>query len=548
MAVIKAGSFVKTATPGTTTQDVPHGLGVVPKALILFHAGGTASATYVDFATPFLSFTDENRSSICIATGHTDNDSGGDSARRYGAYAMAQINGSNASFGFNATVSAWDTTNFTLSYPADSTSTAARIIGFLAIGGSTVQSKVVDHTLDGDTGPDPITGAGFTPTLALMLSGGNLTGGLPVTDSSHGILSFGVTDGTNQFTLGTGASNAVSQPDAHRSQRTDNCFLSLNTTQAYTWLAAVTSLDSDGMTLNVTTAGTAASHLGVLFLRGVAFKMGFFDKDDSGSTNAVDTISTPDVNPQGVMLASFQNVATTSIVDHGRFVVGFSDGTNEYTANYNDQDFDSNSNSNVSSYLHTTKAFHEQNNDSKSTTGLADLAVATEQFALTWTTNFTVATEICYVAFGDIAISADVTGTAGDGTTEVLIVAGGQTIIITLTNDTWVASGATFNAQRQNIIDGIDSAQAEAAGWDAVVKAGLAVTDVVRTSDTVVTITLPAFGSYNITASETITVTVPGTAVTSASPIVATPTFLVAAGRAIPPFPNRVLRVWPARR
>jgi hypothetical protein len=47
---------------------------------------------------------------------------------------------------------------------------------------------------------------------------------------------------------------------------------------------------------------------------------------------------------------------------------------------------------------------------------------------------------------------------------------------------------------------------------------------VVRTSDTVVTITLPAFGTYNITAGETITVTVPATAVTGDA-IVATPTF-----------------------
>lgn len=105
--------------------------------------------------------------------------------------------------------------------------------------------------------------------------------------------------------------------------------------------------------------------------------------------------------------------------------------------------------------------------------------------------------------------------------------AGGKTIILTLTDDTWVASGATFNAQRQNIINGIDSAQSEATGWDAVVKAGLAVTDVARTSDTVVTITLPAFASYNITVSETVTATIPATALTAAEAIVASPTFSV---------------------
>lgn len=128
-----------------------------------------------------------------------------------------------------------------------------------------------------------------------------------------------------------------------------------------------------------------------------------------------------------------------------------------------------------------------------------------------------------------VGASCALTGTIASGATEADIVAGGETIILTLTNDTWVASGATFNAIRQDIIDGIDSAQSEANGWDAVVKAGLAVTDVARTSDTVVTITLPAFATYNVTATETITATVPGSALTGATPIVAAPTFTVAA-------------------
>jgi hypothetical protein len=123
--------------------------------------------------------------------------------------------------------------------------------------------------------------------------------------------------------------------------------------------------------------------------------------------------------------------------------------------------------------------------------------------------------------------AATTSGTLVSGAVESDIVNGGKTLVITLTNDTWVASGATFNAQRQAIINGIDSAQAEAAGWDAVVKAGLAVTDVVRTSATVVTITLPAFASYSVTANETITTIVPGAAVTGGSPITASPTLTI---------------------
>ncbi len=126
-------------------------------------------------------------------------------------------------------------------------------------------------------------------------------------------------------------------------------------------------------------------------------------------------------------------------------------------------------------------------------------------------------------------VTVALTGTAAASITEADIVAGGKTIILTLTNDTWVASGAAFDAIRQDIINGLDSAQAEAAGWDAVVKATQAVTGVVRTSDTIVTITLDAFGTYDITATETITATVPATALNRAQAVIATPTFTISA-------------------
>lgn len=123
---------------------------------------------------------------------------------------------------------------------------------------------------------------------------------------------------------------------------------------------------------------------------------------------------------------------------------------------------------------------------------------------------------------------AAISGTL-DGSTEKDVVSGGKTIIITLTNDTWVAAGATFNAQRQNIIDGLDSAQSETLGWNNEVRDKEVVTAVVRTSDTVVTITLSAASAYNPGADETITVTVPATALTGATELTGTPTISVSA-------------------
>ena len=125
-----------------------------------------------------------------------------------------------------------------------------------------------------------------------------------------------------------------------------------------------------------------------------------------------------------------------------------------------------------------------------------------------------------------VPTTAAVTGTATASINETDVINGGKTVIVTLSNDTWVASGAVFNAIRQDIIDGLDSAQAEATGWNAKVRDVMDVTSVVRTSSTVVTITLPAAADYDTTANETITVTVPASALTtSAIAVTASPTF-----------------------
>jgi hypothetical protein len=135
------------------------------------------------------------------------------------------------------------------------------------------------------------------------------------------------------------------------------------------------------------------------------------------------------------------------------------------------------------------------------------------------------------IFLGQSGKSAALTGTITAGVTEADIVAGGKTLIITLTGDTWIAAGAgSFDLQRDEILAGIDSAQSELLGWDLVPKTLQSLGGIVRTSDTVVTITWDAFATYNITAQETITVTVPSTAVVGAASIVATPTFTVSVG------------------
>jgi hypothetical protein len=156
----------------------------------------------------------------------------------------------------------------------------------------------------------------------------------------------------------------------------------------------------------------------------------------------------------------------------------------------------------------------------------------TTDYTPSWTEATSDDWHLVSAVFEEVATSSVVlTGTVTDDT-EADIVTGGSTIILTLTGDTFIAAGTGpigTTANTQALIDGITSAGAEGTGWNAVVRAGIETTDVVRTSATVATITLDAEATYNITANETITVTIPAVVLTGGVAIVASPTFTITA-------------------
>lgn len=121
------------------------------------------------------------------------------------------------------------------------------------------------------------------------------------------------------------------------------------------------------------------------------------------------------------------------------------------------------------------------------------------------------------------------TGTMVPTSTETNIVDGGRTVILTLTGDTFV----TGTTSEDGIAAGSDSdIAASGTNWNSLIKTTLDNTDVVISTTTVAndtaTITLPAFGTYDIPATETIDWEIPAASLTtSASPIIATPTFTI---------------------
>ena len=106
-------------------------------------------------------------------------------------------------------------------------------------------------------------------------------------------------------------------------------------------------------------------------------------------------------------------------------------------------------------------------------------------------------------------VSIALTGTAvAGGVLESEIVTGGETVIITLTGSTWGATLGADNAVTTAFLAAITGDLADAAGFNAQVT--LVHGNLVQTSTTIMTLTLPATAGYSITSgNETVTIAPP---------------------------------------
>ena len=136
-----------------------------------------------------------------------------------------------------------------------------------------------------------------------------------------------------------------------------------------------------------------------------------------------------------------------------------------------------------------------------------------------------------YFNAAEAGTTAVLTGTSITGSpTEADVVAGtAGTIIITIAGDTFKAAGTGVigsTADTTALFNGISGS----ASWNAEVRANFAPGDIVRDGDNQCTITIGAEAGYDISSTDTITVTVPtDVQVIGAGAIVATPTISITA-------------------
>ncbi|MFN0123397.1 MAG: C25 family cysteine peptidase [Blastocatellia bacterium] len=397
----QVGSFAKSTAAATATQTVSHSLGVTPRAIIFWTTGQTANGSFGASFLYGMGFTD-GTGSRAVAAASQDNQGTSNTSRRIASKAITIVQWGETLLA-EADLQSWNTTGFTLSWTTNNNQ--AYIINFLAIGGSDVRAKVVDWVMGTATGNRSVTGVGFIPDLVFHAHAGSGFTGAIGTSAQHAGFGIGVMNANSeQWSNELLSADNLGTSDTQRAQRSDACLTTINNTPAHTKIASYASMDTDGFTVNFTTANTTAGRVISLALQCVSSTPGAFNKS-TGAATATQAVTGVGFRPQAVFFSSFQDVVAANPITNTRLGVGASDGTNERSIALTDGD--NLGTTEVDSINKNNKVFILNNNNSPGAVQAeADLnSMDADGFTLGWTTNNAVATEIHYVAMAPCSVT-----------------------------------------------------------------------------------------------------------------------------------------------
>jgi hypothetical protein len=393
----KVGTVTKDTTTGVHTQTFASELGFTASGIIFWATAQTATGTAAD-ANMFIGFTN---GTTHVSNVSTSNDAAASSA--VGEVTSTScvslcINGSNTSVGqATCTITA---NGFSLVW-STTTNNQAYKINYWAFGGTDITNVSVQSNLFAGTGNRTYTTTGSFQGDILLVMGTGLSANAANGGRAFGCFGAAVSS-SKQFVSAYTADGSLVTMDTKKTQRTNKCVMAMNDVGTVLTDADFVAWTSTGFTLNHTVADTGDAML-CMIIKGGKWDVGNFTQKTSTGTQDVTIDST--INPDTVMLSSFNATATTSIIDHSNLSIGASDGTNERSSWEGDQDaaLDSVAKSDHSE----TKVIRLLDEVSGGATLLAEADVSdltsSGKFTLDWTTADATAREICFVVLGILA-------------------------------------------------------------------------------------------------------------------------------------------------
>lgn len=172
-----------------------------------------------------------------------------------------------------------DSDGFTINW----TSASSMVVTYLALGGTGLTNvKTGQAAAKTSTGNQAYTGVGFQPTALIVFAGKFSTSPLDQSTNGSGLFGFATSSSARGMVAWRNQNGSNPQVAKHR-QSTQRL---VSTTTTFTE-ADFVSFDSDGFTLNYTTAGGSADVFYYLALRGPQFKVSSFNQATSTGNQAL---------------------------------------------------------------------------------------------------------------------------------------------------------------------------------------------------------------------------------------------------------------------
>jgi hypothetical protein len=287
------------------------------------------------------------------------------------------------------------------------------VIHFIAIGGTGVSAKVLEWNTNTVTGNQTVPGVGFQPNVVIHAHIDSGSTATPPYQVSHGFLGLGAMDSDgDQWALSFYAQDGAGTSVTVRTQQPG---VTIRTPTGYTGGGPLyqgrallpsdgegPTMISDGFKVKWTDVFGGARKMVSLALSGIQVKAGNFKQVTAGPT-----VTGVEFQPSLVMLASFQSTAMPNdlTMAHSRLGLGAADGTRQHSSAISDSHGENRSI--AYSRADTTSIFLKSDNTTLAIQDTATLTTfAPDSFTLNWAPNDGVDTELLYLAFAPLEMTA----------------------------------------------------------------------------------------------------------------------------------------------
>ncbi len=323
---VKAGSF--TTNTATGNQAVT-GLGFLPKLILFFSAAATAEDSGQSDLNPFFGAAKSSTKRWCASAHDDDTLATANTCKGFRSNKCIVSAQPTDTTLMEADFVSMDSDGFTINWTT--APAASRVVYFLAIAGDDVDVEVGIFDSLTTTGSQAITGVGFAP-VGLIVANGTI-------NTAEGYV------GDLVYTIGFGSSgrntvNAISCDDAAITSDTEGSQVASSICRRHQFTvtkeASLTSLDSDGFTLNWSTNSAAtATRWGYVAIGGANVRCyAALDVEPTSTGNFSKTGL--GFSPQAILFLSQSKAPSGVITAQGNFCIGVGVSSSERFATAND--------------------------------------------------------------------------------------------------------------------------------------------------------------------------------------------------------------------